>query len=790
MRKALLIAEKPSLMRDIQASYNRHRNQVPYEITFKAQHGHLVELLSPVELNPLYKSWNPEYLPIIPEEEGGWKYKVKKDSLDTFNDIKNSLQTGGYDVVIHAGDPDQEGELLVNLVLELAGNRLPVLRFWPQNTTDSGLLSALLSMKSDDDPQYKHLYEAALVRQHSDWRFGMNGSRAIADRIMTNEKIAAGRVMTWIQTAVVDREDQIKNFVEKTSYGLDAAFSNGLITHLYQKAGEGGESGNIFFDEKEEAEQLLKSLPQTGTVTGVESKKVTTNPPKLYKLATAQIDAAKMHFTADQTLQIIQKLYEKHFISYPRTDCEVVASSEDFSGMISSVRAAIPEFADAANHADTQVTRIMGIKKYVNDAELAKHGHSALVPTTDSPDLSSLSIEEQQIYKMICRRFLCIFQPPLIQEKTDVMVDVGGNDFHASGKTTIDKGFTEFIGSKTEDTELPKVTKGQKLDVNDFIITERTTTPPKRFTDGTLIQAMEDPRKYLSDKSLKDNLSVDALSIGTPATRAATITKVIKDGYIKRSRAGVFEPTEFGSFMIHHLHGISLCQTDTTGNNELVLKAVREGKMEFGKAEEYMERQVEELIDDIKKVNKVSFGKQNNVVMDCPGCQNGNHIIEGPKNFYCTGFRNGCRYSLMKNFMGAKFTADDVRTLFSGGTVTKKLTKKDKSASWSQELGFTAEKSPWPEFIEPQGVTLSAKCPSCGAALIKKGKRVNCKECDFGVWGTLCGHEFTDEELSYIMKNGKSKGKINGFASKKGTSFNARVELVNEGKDSKFNFKF
>lgn len=174
MKKAMLIAEKPSLMRDIQNAYNHCRDKVAYDIDFFSQVGHLLELIDPVELNPIYKSWDIDLLPIRPENEGGWKYKIKKNTKDIYMDIQKAIKSGKYDVIIHAGDPDQEGELLVNLTLKKIGNTLPVLRLWSNDTTRSALENALQNLRDDSEPQFVNLYNAALVRQHADWSYGMN----------------------------------------------------------------------------------------------------------------------------------------------------------------------------------------------------------------------------------------------------------------------------------------------------------------------------------------------------------------------------------------------------------------------------------------------------------------------------------------------------------------------------------------------------------------------------------------------------------------------------------------
>ena len=801
MQKALLIAEKPSLMRDIKNAYMACRASIPYDIDFTAQHGHLVELKNPIEIDPKYKSWDVNLLPINPKYEGGWEYKIKSDSRDTFNEIKKAIHSGTYDVIIHAGDPDQEGELLVRLVLQKAGNKLPVLRFWSNDTTQAGLEKGLQNLKPDSDPMYENLYKAALIRSQADWLMGMNGSRAIADRIFAgrDNKIAAGRVMTAIQTMIVDREDEINNFIPKTVYGVKVKYDNTLEgTYFIEQPKEEDEAkkadkedeegaGVVWFDTKAEAEDFIRKLGNTGVVVSIEKKQIKTSPPKLYKLATIQMDAAKLGFSASDTLATIQSLYEKHFVSYPRTDCEVLSSQENFKGIISSA-ACIPELASYASDAVSKIGKIVGQKKYVNDAELAKHGHSALVPTATSPDFTKMNKQEEEIYKLIAKRFMCIFQDMLIQEKTIVITDIDGNKFRSTGKRIIQRGYIDFTGEKITDVDIPLVNKGDKLNKDSADVVEKTSVCPKRFTSGTLIAAMENPAKYLTDKTIKD--IVKDLHIGTPATRANIIDKLIDDKYIEL-KGNYYYPTVFGSFMIHTIRGICLCRVDTTGQWEEMLEKVRDGSYSVDEAECYMEREVNVLLKDVSSINKASFGNnpEKTVLMACPNC--GKDILEGPRNYYCSGWKEGCKYSIIKKNekLGVTYSTKDAIALFSGKVIEKKMTKNGKS--WNQKLYFNPDAEWNPTFVEATAEETGYICPECGQTLIQKGKRVECSGCHFGTYIPDFGRELKPGELDYIFKHGNSNGKLEGFVSKKtGKTYSAKIILELNGKDSKMSLSF
>ena len=801
--KALLIAEKPSLMRDIKNAYEHCQNEIDYDIDFVAQVGHLVELYDPVELNPLYKDWKEEYLPINPDNEGGWKYKVIRSVRDVYSNIESAIKSGKYDYIIHAGDPDQEGELLVNLVLQKIGNTLPVLRFWSNDTTQVALENALKNLKDDTAPEYVNLLNAARIRQHADWLFGINGSRGIAARIYSGRenKIAAGRVMTWVLTAIVDREDEIKNFIPKTVYGVKIQLdtpSGVLPAQLYEpqtnetekpkkdNKEEDESTGYVYFKTKNEADNFINKLTNIGTISSIKTERMTTYAPKLYKLATIQSEAARAYgYTSGETLEIIQSLYEKHLVSYPRTDCEVLSSNENLKAIISSA-AAIPEYVSAANIAVTKISKVLKIKKYINDKELQKHGHSALVPTSCSPDLGSLTDKEINIYKMIARRFLSIFEDPLIQDKTTVITDVDGYKFRTSGKIVIDKGFTTFLGISVKDAVIPAVNENDKFPIIKKEVTDKTSVCPKRFTEGTIIDAMENPSKYLSDITIKD--SVEDLKIGTSATRGDIIKKLEKNKYIE-AKNNILSPTDFGTFMIHTIRGISLCRVDTTGEWEILLSKVKSGEMSEEDAYNYVKEQLDILLKDIKGINKVSYGSggAREAIMTCPAC--GKNIYESTRNYYCEGYRDGCKTSMMKEILGAKISKEDAIALFSGKTIKKKLTKKDKSASWEQVLKYDPEAEWNPVFVQNEEEQTNFECPECHRALLKrKGKKVYC-ECGFSIWTSPAHRDLTDSELDYIFKHGQSDGKISGLKGSK-KNFSANLILQCKGCDSKFDFKF
>lgn len=802
MQKALLIAEKPSLRRTIEDVYRRHKKEVPYEITFKEQRGHLLTLKLPSEIDPDQKIWAWENLPFNPEEHGGWKYKIIQEkkvghfltAKERYADIKETLKTGDFDFVINAGDPDQEGELLIQLVLKSLGNVLPVKRFWTNDLAEKNVLDELLNLRDDDhDPALKNLLAAAFARQRSDYRVGMNLSEACS--LKMGSRVAVGRVKTPIQAIVCKRENDIKNFTPTTVYGVSALYSegfNGVLCDVPKESEDQNEdetkdenSGIIYFDTKEEAEELIKTLPNTGDVVFFERKRIKTLPPKLFKLATAQIAAGKMGYTSSQTLAVIQSLYEKKYLSYPRTDCEYLSSHEDFTAMLESA-ARIPELSSYIKGISMKdIARVQGTKKWVNDARLEESGHSALVPTVVHPDLSTLSPDELAIYTLVARQFVAAFLQPLIQDKSILVSDIGGHCFKSSGKTLVNAGYTEIFGMKFSDNDIPAHEKGDKLSVSNLNVTEKTSQCPKRFSDADLIQICESPAKFLDDKSLK-SLGKE-LKIGTPATRADIIEQLIKrDHYLERKKEGKVEkivPTEAGMEIYENLKDFEITKVDMTGHWEMQLEAIRKGKMTLKDMEDAQKTDIAKIITAIRDSNMKGVSqakKEKNIIGTCPEC--GGSLISSDKGFYCSNYREGCKVGSFKKICDSRITDREFLLMLSGNTITKEIKKGNKK--WKQPLRYDPAEHKV-TFVERTKTEVSIPCPSCGKNLMDDGNSLSC-DCGFRLYKIQCGKTLMQGDIKKILEGGKAL--VKGMKSKKGKKFDAYIKLSSDKKKTEFEF--
>lgn len=808
MKKALLIAEKPSLRREIEAVYKKHKSEIPYEITFMEQRGHLLTLKNPTELDDTLKKWDWESLPIHPEEYGGWQYKTINEkktgkfltSQERYEAIGKALKSGEFDFVINAGDPDQEGELLIRIVLAGLKNTLPVKRYWTNALTEEKILDALKNLRDDDkEPELVHLLDAAYGRQHSDWRFGMNISRAAT--LKMGARCACGRVKTPILSIVCKREKEIANFVPSSCYGVKVVYSEGFEGQLFDEGAEEdseekdeAQKGLVWFDTEEEANELIKSLPSTAKVLKFESKREESYAPKLFKLASAQIAAGKLGFNSAQTLDIIQSLYEKGYLSYPRTDCEYISSGENLKACLKSA-SSVPDLAPFVDKIDNPaIGKVLHTKKWVNDAKLKESGHSAIIPTEKKPDYSSLTEEEQKIYKLVCRQFIAIFLPPLIQDKTKLIADIGGQTFKSSGKTLVDEGYTVIFNTKFKDMVVPEHEEGDELSVDSLETVTKTSVCPKRYTDAALNAACENPVKYTEDASLKGIMK--KLKIGTPATRANIIQELInKDQYLtvtKEKKAEYIVPTPAGMIIYDNLKDCGICKVDMTGEWEEQLEAIRTGELSLKDFEISMKNDVASMVEEIKSLSVTALRGNREKICDCPSC--GGDIFEGPKGFFCSNFKEkNCGVGGYKfaSIYKEPLNKDEMMALLEGKKITKTMVKDGNS--WEQELIYNFDNNKI-DFVKSEKSGQEASkmtesdwfCPNCGEAMKESEKIIKC-DCGFKAFKTSCGHTLTDEEIYNLLTDG-STGMLHGLVGKSGKEFNAEI-VINESKTGT-EFKF
>lgn len=530
MSKSLVIAEKPSVARDIARVLkctkkgNGSLEGDKYIVTWAL--GHLVTHADPEQYDVKYKEWKMEDLPIIPEP---FKLVPIRQTTKQFNAVKTLLNRQDVNEVIIATDAGREGELVARWILAKAKSRKPIKRLWISSVTDQAIREGFNNLK--DGRKYDHLYEAAVARAEADWVVGINATRALT--VKYNAQLSTGRVQTPTLAMIANREQQIKNFKPKTYYGLQALTNT--VTFTWHEKG----TNQTQSFQKEKMEQLLKSLDsvKTGEVIDVKTTPKRTPAPHLFDLTELQKEAHKRYgWSAKETLSTLQNLYERHkIVTYPRTDSKHLTSDmkSTFTDRIKA--SAVGDYRVAANKILSKGTP-QAQKGVVNDALVSDH--HAIIPTEEVVNLRALSDKEYKLYDLIVKRFLAVFYGAYEYDQTVVTLKVGNETFTAKGNTVRDEGWKVVYLQEDEQSNertLPVFKKGEQVSLRGIALTEGQTKPPARFNEGTLLAAMENPSQFMGDESkeLVKTLK-ETGGIGTVATRADIIEKLFKSFVIEK----------------------------------------------------------------------------------------------------------------------------------------------------------------------------------------------------------------------------------------------------------------
>lgn len=530
MSKSLVIAEKPSVARDIARVLkcgkkgNGFLEGDQYIVTWAL--GHLVTHADPEQYNQSYKEWKMEDLPIIPDP---FKLVPIRQTTKQFNAVKTQLNRNDVKQVIIATDAGREGELVARWILIKAKSRKPVKRLWISSVTDKAIKDGFNNLK--DGRQYEHLFEAAVARAEADWVVGINATRALT--VKYNAQLSTGRVQTPTLAMIANREQQIKNFKSKTFYGLQALTNSATFTWHEQ----GTNQSNSF--NKEKVEQIMKALDaeKTGHITDVKTTPKKTPAPSLFDLTELQKESHKRWgWSAKETLSTLQNLYEQYkIVTYPRTDSKHLTSDmrDTLADRIKS--AAVGDNRAVANKILSK-GKPQAQNGVINDALVSDH--HAIIPTEEPVNLRALSDKEYKLYDMIVKRFLAVFYGPYQYDQTVVSMKVGNEQFSAKGNTVRDEGWKAVYLQEDESSNersLPVFKKGEEIELRGIAMTNGETKPPARFNEGTLLAAMENPSQFMGDESkeLVKTLK-ETGGIGTVATRADIIEKLFKSFVIEK----------------------------------------------------------------------------------------------------------------------------------------------------------------------------------------------------------------------------------------------------------------
>lgn len=762
--KYLLIAEKPSLMREIQSCYKNHQDRIVKSvgtIDFIALSGHICTNCLPNEYEQWKDSkWEEINYPIIPPV---WKIRPIDDERKKkiLAQIRNSILR--YDGIIVATDSDVEGYGIYYLLETYLGlQNKTALRFIEHSLTDKEILQSLLTMTDyHKDPVHVRTTQSFLVRSRADWLFGMNATQIMSSK--KGELLRIGRVKAPTIKLVYDNSEAIANFKPRNYYILQANYGT-FVSVLCNES-----DSPIPFDSPDEC----GTYPLKGVVSTVDTKRSYIHAPKLFDLTSAQAEAGRTFgYTPSKTLEVLQSLYENHkVISYPRTQCRYVSSekAKEFGMMLGhlSVFSDLTQVAENISLPDIQ--KVLNDKNVVNDAEVMKESHDALLPTSNRPVLSRMTEEERNICHMIYTRLLAQFLPKAAEDKTKAVILHGNGRFVATGKTVVEQGW-RLLYKVSKDSFLPALNPGEELLAKEIAPVKRVTTPPKRLTQATLINAMQNIANLIKDPELRRSLA-DSQGIGTPATRAATISEIIKSGYIEDQKGGLYI-TELGKMYVESLNGIDIVRPEFAAVIDTEIKKVQRGEAEFDSVYHNVLNSLQDMCQAMEKIKRVSGkGRNRPQVLEqcCPLC--GSPLQLTKYSYTCS---NSCGFKLNRNICGKSIDERILNILLSGKETQSFLLKKKDGTSFRAKLYLEDGEV---KFDFSSGI----QCPGCKEREVRLNRGGAFCDCGLKVFRTVAGKILTDTELKQLLTKGETKKKVTGLKLKNGAPFSAVLKLDADG---------
>lgn len=617
--KTLVIAEKPSVARDIARVLGCSKKENgalegnKYIVTWAL--GHLVTLKDPEDYDKKYKEWNMAVLPMMPEK---LQIKVIPQTGKQYHAVTTQLARKDVNEIVIATDAGREGELVARWILDKAHNQKPCKRLWISSVTDKAIREGFANLK--DAKEYDNLYRAAVSRAEADWLVGINATRALTCKY--NAQLSCGRVQTPTLAMIAQREQEIREFVPKPYYTVTAAAGGVVYTWKDEK------SGGTRISDLEKAKQIAEKAKRYPLVLqNVEKKKKQKEAPLLYDLTELQRDAsARFGYSAKQTLNLMQSLYETHkVLTYPRTDSRYL--TKDIVPTLKERLDAVSIGPYKALAQQAKRSPLNGKLFFVNDAKVSDH--HAIIPTEQYVQLSALSNEERRIYDLVVRRFLAVLLPPCVYEETVIRASIEKECFTARGKRMVEKGWQEAYEDNRYDEEdeakeevreqnLPLLEAGMKIGQPKISLREGKTKPPARFTEGTLLSAMENPVRYMEnrDSSLVKTIG-EAGGLGTVATRADIIEKLFRSFLLEKKGNEIYLTSKARQLL--KLVPADLKKPELTASWEMQLNDIAKGKKRRDVFMKEIRSYTVELIDEIK-TEEGTFRHDNLTNKKCPNC--------------------------------------------------------------------------------------------------------------------------------------------------------------------------
>lgn len=665
------IAEKPSVAKEIAkvlgATTRRdgYFEGNGYQVTWAF--GHLFHILEPQKMNPSWEKWNLSYLPMIPDSYAV-ELNADKGCKDQYKVIKQLYKKA--DRIVNCGDAGQEGELIQRRIMNYAGVKCPVDRLWISSLTEESIKDGFRHLRPQSD--FDNLYKAGEARAEGDWLLGMNCTRLYSCKYGNHNVLSIGRVQTPTLAIVVARDKEIENFKPQSYLVLQTTY-RGVVFNWFGefKDSKLKTAENKFTDFYDAHRHLDVAKSHELTINDITKKQGQEQPPQLYDLTSLQVDCnRKFGFSADKTLKTMQSLYEKKVATYPRVDTKYL--THDIYSQCPKILSKLKGYEVFTKELEGK--DLPKSKRVFDDSKVTDH--HAIIPTGE---INSLNGDEQRVYDLICRRFISVFYPPCVYAQTTVIANAWSEYFKATGRTIIDYGWKSLYKADAVDDEnkdkeqtLPDFKQGEnrafEYGHHRPELVRRMTTPPKHYTEASLLQAMETAGKFVEDEELREAMKENG--IGRPSSRASIIETLLKRNYIIRERKNIVS-TDTGKRLISIIKDKMLTSPETTGQWEKKLRLIERGKFTLNEFMSELTSQLQTIVRTVKEdTSNVVFAEpspasssntakkpdkramtRKRLLMSgaqllgktCPKCGIG-IIRKGPYSYFCTEYKNGCKF--------------------------------------------------------------------------------------------------------------------------------------------------
>lgn len=810
MSLSLVIAEKPSVAGDIARALGGFTRDGDFwvrdDMVIGSAVGHLLEICAPEEFDVKRGRWTFKNLPVLPPY---FDLKPIKKSEEKLKALTKKIRSRAVTDIINACDAGREGELIFRYIMQSCGSKKPVRRLWLQSMTKSAIQEGFQHLR--DDEEMKPLEAAARCRSEADWLIGINGTRAMT---AFNSKeggfflTTVGRVQTPTLAIVVKREEEINAFVPKSYWEVSATFSvssgeyEGIwVDPNFQKSKSEPDLKPERIWSDTDARRIADACRGGIGVISETSKRTRQMSPQLFDLTSLQREAnSRFGFSAKTTLSIAQALYEKHkVLTYPRTDAR--ALPEDYLPTVRETLEALKGLQVYAPYSNKILVSswVKPDKRIFDNTKISDH--FAIIPTGQLP--KTLNEVEQKIFDLVVRRFLSVFYPAAEYNVTVRMTAVGTHQFKTEGKVLVEAGWLEVAGkgARAQREVLTPVMEGERAQTKDVVVSALQTRPPARYTEATLLSAMETAGKKLEDDELRGAMADKGL--GTPATRAAIIEGLIDQKYMRREEREL-RPMAKAFQLITLLKGLKIAELSEprlTAEWEQKLRMIEEGRFLSDEFMRDIRRLTENVVEMAKQYEGNSVPLENPLHIDVPCPQCGGEIVENYRRFACT--TPTCEFSIAKHPSGRMLEQPEVEELLSTGHVgplsgfiskrgfpfeAELVLRKDEDGLWKMQFDFGEEEKVEVSEDEMANAPVVGTCPCCGGKVLEMAVAYQCekglrgdKKCTFRIGRTILSREIAQEEVKALLEE-KRTPLLTGFISKKNhRAFKAYLVLKSNG---------